>query len=454
MDINYSILDYCLKEYKETRERIATQFKTTDFHLDYELALSIFWMTYIDARQSPEEAKLLEFIKKYLNWTDVYYNLLQNKINKQPSYQFSDLKTASKDSQWAVILYKILFCVALIDDDYHTEENNLIQNFRANFFVTKPELAQEVETHFKGLAGPSVKNADQIEVSQAPAGNVKITPEVEEEEEPVSIDEAVSSLESLIGLEGVKKEIQQLTSFLKVQQMRKEHKLKDIPLSMHMVFTGNPGTGKTTVARIVANILKAMGILKKGHLIETDRSGLVGQYIGHTETKTNGIIDQALGGILFIDEAYSLYKKTENDFGQEAIDTLVKRLEDDRDNFVVIVAGYSAEMEEFLKANSGLRSRFNTFIDFADYNEEQLMDIFKLIMQKNDYTITEDAEALLLKKFDTDKSKEHFSNGRYVRNIFERLVRIQAVRLAAETSALAPEQLTSITESEIKSLED
>jgi len=239
-------------------------------------------------------------------------------------------------------------------------------------------------------------------------------------------------LDALVGLESVKQEVKKLVSFLDVQKKREAVDLPTGGLTNHMVFTGSPGTGKTTVARLLAQILRALGLLTKGHLVETDRSGLVGQYVGHTEVKTAQVVDEALDGILFIDEAYGLAQGGESDFGQRAIDTLVKRMEDNRDRLVVIVAGYSTEMRTFIDSNPGLRSRFSTYIHFANFNEEELERIFEQLAENAGYRLAKAARTELKSLFKArlavaDRS---FGNGRYVRNTFEAILRNQALRLA------------------------
>lgn len=244
---------------------------------------------------------------------------------------------------------------------------------------------------------------------------------------------ALNELNSLIGLKDVKEEITKLQDFIKIQLIRKKQGLKLSPISYHCVFTGNPGTGKTTVARIVAEIYKELGVLKKGHLIETDRSGLVAEYIGQTAIKTNNVIDSALDGVLFIDEAYSLVvKESPQDFGPEAIATLLKRMEDDRDRLVVILAGYNDEMKGFINSNPGLQSRFNRYIHFDDYNAEDLMSIFELNLKKHQYIISESAKELLNVYFENAvlMKDRNFGNGRFVRNLFEKILQLQASRLS------------------------
>jgi len=247
----------------------------------------------------------------------------------------------------------------------------------------------------------------------------------------IDIDE---ELNALVGLDSVKSEVNTFRNFIKIQNERKKKGLPIPPTSYHLVFSGNPGTGKTTLARIMAKILKELGILAKGHLVETSRSDLVAGYVGQTAIKTNKVIDEALDGVLFIDEAYTLAKGSENDFGQEAIDTLLKRMEDDRDRLVVIVAGYTNEIKTFIESNPGLSSRFNRYINFPDYTKAELTEIFKRLASKYHYTISSDAEqalSLLLEK-NLSKNDEHFGNGRFVRNLFEKVIERQANRLAKE----------------------
>ncbi|MBQ9335515.1 MAG: DUF4236 domain-containing protein [Alphaproteobacteria bacterium] len=239
-------------------------------------------------------------------------------------------------------------------------------------------------------------------------------------------------LDNLIGLESVKQEVRTMSNFIKIQQSRKEQGLKASPISYHCVFTGNPGTGKTTVARIIAGIYAELGVLKKGHLVETDRSGLVAEYVGQTAVKTNKVIDSALDGVLFIDEAYSLVGEGQ-DFGKEAIATLLKRMEDDRERLVVILAGYGDEMKGFIDSNPGLQSRFNRYIDFHDYSSDELYQIFCFYAQKFDYVINDDASQILKDKFENavNHKDANFGNARWVRNVFEKILEKQANRLAA-----------------------
>ncbi len=251
----------------------------------------------------------------------------------------------------------------------------------------------------------------------------------------------IEELHALIGLTEVKDEVSALANFVKIQQKREQNGMKAVGLSYHCVFTGNPGTGKTTVARILAAIYKDLGILKKGHLVETDRSGLVAEYVGQTAVKTNKIIDSALDGVLFIDEAYSLVQGGGNDYGQEAISTLLKRMEDDRNRLIVVLAGYSEDMKRFINSNPGLQSRFNRYIHFADYTPDELKQIFMLNVDKNQYMLDEDGQAALeqIIALATEHKDKNFGNGRYVRNLFEKTIQNQAIRLSGQPKITAEE---------------
>lgn len=265
------------------------------------------------------------------------------------------------------------------------------------------------------------------------------------EPSPSKLKSSTSELDTLVGLASVKEEIKTLSNFIKIQQKRKEQGLKSSSVSYHCVFTGNPGTGKTTVARIVAQIYKDLGILSKGHLVETDRAGLVAEYVGQTAVKTNKIIDSALDGVLFIDEAYSLIG-TGQDYGKEAIATLLKRMEDNRDRLVVILAGYSKEMQDFINTNPGLQSRFNRYIDFPDYSAEELLQIFEKNVEKFDYKLQKEALVAMSEYFQyaVENKDANFGNARFVRNIFEKTLEKQANRLSTDPD-LDTDELTLIT---------
>jgi AAA lid domain/ATPase family associated with various cellular activities (AAA) len=268
----------------------------------------------------------------------------------------------------------------------------------------------------------------------------------------VTLEDALKELDELIGLEPIKHEVRTLINYLKLQKRRGAAGIADTEISLHMVFTGNPGTGKTSVARILGKIFGAMEILKKGHLVETDRSGLVADYMGQTGSKTQSKIDEALDGVLFIDEAYSLVARDGQDpYGNEAVQALLKRAEDDRHRLVVILAGYPDEMHELLKSNPGLSSRFNRVLAFEDYSPIELARIFAWLCEKNRYKLGDGTRAkLILGLAETYQQRDrHFGNGRAVRNLFEQAVRRMANRIA-DIRELSAEQLTLLEADDIE----
>lgn len=275
------------------------------------------------------------------------------------------------------------------------------------------------------------------------------------EEKKPSFDELMAQLETLVGLEEVKKDVKNLINLVKVRKLRAENNLPVPPMSLHMVFLGNPGTGKTTVARLISALYASIGVLSKGQLVEVDRSGLVAGYVGQTALKTQEVIQSALGGVLFIDEAYSLSSGGENDFGREAIETILKSMEDHRDDLIVVVAGYTEPMEQFMNSNPGLESRFNKRFFFPDYNGEQLMAIFRGQCGKNSYTLSPEAEGAALEMFNAlyENRDENFGNGRDVRNRFEDMIIRQANRVAA-LDAPTIDDLTTILPEDLKDADE
>ena len=259
---------------------------------------------------------------------------------------------------------------------------------------------------------------------------------------PEKMEDLLKELDSYIGLDVVKDEVRSLINMVQVYKLRREHDLPTTDMSLHMVFTGNPGTGKTMMARMMARIYRSLGILSKGQLVEVDRSGLVAGYVGQTAIKTQKAIEKAMGGVLFIDEAYALNGKSENDFGQEAIDTVLKAMEDHRDDLVVIVAGYTDLMEKFIHSNPGLESRFNRFLLFPDYTTDEMMAIFKMRCGKG-YVLSPEAEPLVRDYIAEESAAgDSFGNARGVRNIFEHILVAQNNRLAKLDSVTRDDLMT------------
>ncbi len=301
-------------------------------------------------------------------------------------------------------------------------QRDYVKNYKPDIPTSADRYFSSIRRDFFGEPVPVKEKAtagNQDEKNE----NYTVTQEV--------MEDPMGELQALIGLEDIKKDVKELINLVKIQKLRKERGMKSVPVSLHLVFTGNPGTGKTTVARILAQLYRQIGVLEGGQLVETDRSGLVAGYVGQTAIKTQEMIKQAMGGVLFIDEAYSLAKDG-NDFGQEAIATILKAMEDNRDKFVVIVAGYDELMETFINSNPGLRSRFNKYFHFPDYSAEEMMGIFRLNCKKYQYVLSEEAEKIaedFLTQLEEEKD-DNFANARDVRNYFEKVVTRQASRVA------------------------
>lgn len=346
--------------------------------------------------------------------------------------------------EYRSIIFEVAQTLALSDGLITREEQLWLDQLERNLNRDEPIPLEENQPEAtQPTDAPALPSADSQPASEgqqasapAPAATAQSTPHRDPKEE----------LQSLIGLEEVKNDLRSLADFIAINQQRSQAGMKVAPISYHCVFTGNPGTGKTTVARILAGIYKELGILQTGQLVETDRSGLVAEYVGQTAVKTNKIIDKAIGGVLFIDEAYTLAQGDEKDYGAEAIATLLKRMEDDRDRLVVILAGYTDEINGFMNTNPGLRSRFNRYIHFKDYTEAELYQIFEMQAKKYDYCLAAEAVPVLqdkLKDAIINKPKD-FGNARFVRNLFEKVIENQACRLSKETN-VDKDQLSVLT---------
>lgn len=346
-----------------------------------------------------------------------------------------------------------------------------LKNYRAAYLRTWKKMTHErinpfappapdnpetrMETPANIPAKPAPKNTSEEEAPQAAedASPAKTEPAQEEE----TLEELLAGLNSLTGLDKVKEDLNSLINLLRIHKMREERGLPQASVSLHMVFSGNPGTGKTTVARLLGKIYSKLGVLSKGHLVEVDRSGLVSGYVGQTAIKTKKKVDEALGGLLFIDEAYALTANTgSNDFGTEAVNTLLKAMEDNRSDLVVIVAGYTDLMEDFLDSNPGLRSRFNKKIEFDDYKAEELVDIFMGICSKSFFELTDEAKEVVSRFFAERVGRKSelpgFANGRDARNFFEKTLTYQANRLATMV-AVTDKDLVTITKEDVEHVE-
>ncbi len=323
-------------------------------------------------------------------------------------------------------------------------------NFEKNFavllassdFTTTPDEQKIIDGIITKLSQPK------------PIENAKATMVASDD----TLEKVMAELHELIGLENVKSSISELIDLLKVQKIREGHGLENIESSLHSVFLGPPGTGKTTVARLLGRIYKHLDYLPKGHVVETDRAGMVAGYVGQTALKVAELVNQSLGGVLFVDEAYSLTPADGNkDFGSEAVDTLLKRMEDHRKELAVVVAGYTVPMKEFVESNPGLRSRFNRFYMFEHFMPEQLMQIFEIYAKKAHFTVTPEAKLLLISTFEQlyEKRDEGFGNARVVRNLFEKCVMNQATRVVRyNSSVLDTVTLKNIGEIDIPTPED
>ncbi len=288
------------------------------------------------------------------------------------------------------------------------------------------------------------------------AGNSALPEDAEAaqpENPPEKLEDLLAELETYVGLARVKEEVKSLINMAKIEKLREEQGLPNLDVSLHMVFSGNPGTGKTMIARFMARVYHSLGILSKGQLVEVDRSGLVAGYIGQTAIKTQKVLESALGGVLFIDEAYALSDKGENDFGREAIDTVLKYMEDHRDDLVVIVAGYDGRMQDFIHSNPGLESRFNRFLHFEDYTLDEMLAIFAMQCKKGQYELAEGAEERLRSRLETaSQNPIAFGNARGVRNLFEKTLVRQNNRLAAQET-VTREDLVQIRPEDIPAAE-
>lgn len=395
---------------------------------------------------------------------------LSNAVAEYPGFQppafFARMRACDKVSggylsrRFADLMTLMLLLFAAVDDVVSEEEAGFVNHAAdamgalcARDGLKGEKAPLDVEDFVTKRPPKPAEHTDKPAVAAQGEGKTAEETKAKEETAPApSLEELLAELDGLCGLEKVKKDVKSLINLVKVRGLRQEAGLPVPPMSLHLVFMGNPGTGKTTVARLLAKIYHAIGVLSKGQLVEVDRSGLVAGFVGQTAIKTNEVIQKALGGVLFIDEAYALANQdSPNDFGKEAVEALLKGMEDNRADLIVIVAGYTALMGNFINSNPGLESRFNKYFYFEDYNGAQLMEIFKSMCQKNGYTLDEETRRYAAEGLQTlyDERDENFGNARDVRNIFERAVSRQSDRVA-DMEAPGKEDLMAITRADLQ----
>lgn len=410
----------------------------------------------LDGSVSDNEAAFAQDIQIFLGQTSFenlshqnYREMMQDLIKKYPdSYQVLEVPG---DVELLQIYDRAN------GTDYATQAKSMYFRFAEAIIKADGNISEKEEialSKYRELLF-NFRLKDELEEQQNNQTHNEIYFESKAESQPKNLDDLLNELNSFVGLNRVKNDVTQLVNFLKVQQMREAKGMAVQPLSRHLVFYGNPGTGKTTVARLLSQIYKSLGILSKGHLVETDRAGLVAGYVGQTALKVREVVGEAVGGVLFIDEAYALSTGGDNDFGREAIDTLLKMMEDNRDDLIVVVAGYTDKMSAFLQTNPGLRSRFNKYLEFEDYTPEQLVEIFELFCKNSGYKLASSTHDDLIRLFSVlyETRDETFGNGRLARNLYEMTINNQANRIVMLPN-VDDDILSSIEETDIPGMAD